>query len=1074
MIDHERTGDPAVRPTTVRLRRPTRSTRPTPASSDSRRAASAASASPALRRPTSPRSPPRSSPGVSPGTRRRRTCRVAAAAIQQPARRSQPRRRHPTRPGASRQYRARTSFEPLDGRRGPHRRRSCTARGARAPSSRSTPSSGLRAPTATPASRARRPAHRAARHSRSRSAKDGRRSARSFSPRPRPLRAGRVYRFALRGAAGQLLDTWAFQAQSAAPHRRHVPDTGAADVPIDTGIEVTFDQDGVTDAASTSRSSPRRRAASSSTAGRSRSSRTPAHTPATLYTVTVSRGVAVTGTGEATDGRHALPVRDGAKADAAEPADLRVPGRRVRVRTADRPIDRHVGLRLGEATARRRPSKHRRLSPGRPRCGDRAFRSIRTVPTWTTLVDDRPRRHDPADARLSPTCRFAPYAEQRCLRRRCRSASRRAGTSSSSRRTAAGPGRPPGHRRRRVPRRLRHEDPRLGERPRGRGARSRARPPSSDGTVRSGATARRPRRRAPPRRASCRRRRTPVRPSLRSGRDRPDRGRPRVFLPAASRRDKLEGYGELYWWSDADAQYLEPPPHRSQPLPPTRHRQPVGHGPRPRQRQGAVGASRSARRRRPRTADADGVAPVASRDQSAEPTGAFSGSLPLDRLPEGYYTIDLLVGEPRHPRPRSSRSARSPSRPTASMSTTGRRVYVAGDRIKVTVGAPLLRGHARPRRPAPASTASPSGTSTTDPLGTRDLADDRSSRARAGRPDLDRPVQAMPARAGGRRDQRRSRRLPRLPEQPDDRRPRPRSPAGRVRVPGTVHALDRRAARARDRRRQPIWDLDPRGAAVGGATVTGALHRADPRPRPQSGPTTTSSRRRSSRSTTIEIDQRGAGTSGARPRPTGPSRSRSRRRQPATTTGVLTRRRPRRPRDQRPSTPGSAIGSIGTRDAAAAPRRPGRRDGDRHFGVGDRDRPHDDRPGAPQTASDGRATCSSPPSAGSATPPSRPRRAMSPRFAELGRPEHAIGAVRFTGHGYVGRPASVRTSGQPDRRLEVELTRRRARYAPGDDGHGRRPDARRATGAPSPATRHPPGGRREAVLDRRRPRSTTR
>ena len=115
-----------------------------------------------------------------------------------------------------------------------------------------------------------------------------------------PLTAGTVYRFALRGATGELLDTWAFQAKQPLRIVGTLPGDREADIPLDTGIEVTFDQDGVVDA-------ERHLTIAPATPGRfEMHGRTLAFVPSrplersTLYTVTVSPGIAVGTTGEAT------------------------------------------------------------------------------------------------------------------------------------------------------------------------------------------------------------------------------------------------------------------------------------------------------------------------------------------------------------------------------------------------------------------------------------------------------------------------------------------------------------------------------------------------------------------------------------------------------------------------------------------------------------------------------------------------------------------------------------------------------------------------------------------------------
>jgi len=116
----------------------------------------------------------------------------------------------------------------------------------------------------------------------------------------RPLTAGSVYRFALRGEAGQLLDTWAFQAKQPLRIVGTLPEARSADVPVDTRIEITFDQDGVTDAEPHLSIEP-------ATAGRfEQHGRTLSFipssplAPSTVYSVTVTRGIAVAATGEET------------------------------------------------------------------------------------------------------------------------------------------------------------------------------------------------------------------------------------------------------------------------------------------------------------------------------------------------------------------------------------------------------------------------------------------------------------------------------------------------------------------------------------------------------------------------------------------------------------------------------------------------------------------------------------------------------------------------------------------------------------------------------------------------------
>ncbi|HEY7735205.1 MAG TPA: Ig-like domain-containing protein, partial [Candidatus Limnocylindrales bacterium] len=112
-----------------------------------------------------------------------------------------------------------------------------------------------------------------------------------------PLTPGAVYRFTLAGPGGNTLDTWAFQARQSVQVVSTLPSDTETDVPLDTGIEITFDQDGVVDPASHVTIRP-------ATSGRfEQHGRVLAFVPdrlkpATVYTVTVSKGVAVAGTGE--------------------------------------------------------------------------------------------------------------------------------------------------------------------------------------------------------------------------------------------------------------------------------------------------------------------------------------------------------------------------------------------------------------------------------------------------------------------------------------------------------------------------------------------------------------------------------------------------------------------------------------------------------------------------------------------------------------------------------------------------------------------------------------------------------
>ncbi len=118
----------------------------------------------------------------------------------------------------------------------------------------------------------------------------------SVSLRPAgPLTAGRTYRFTLRAEDGSVTGSWAFQSRAPLHVVNTLPGDSTTSVPIDSGIEVTFDQDGAGDLASYFSISP-------AVQGRfQRTGRTQAFVPtglrrATLYTVTIRHGLPVQGT----------------------------------------------------------------------------------------------------------------------------------------------------------------------------------------------------------------------------------------------------------------------------------------------------------------------------------------------------------------------------------------------------------------------------------------------------------------------------------------------------------------------------------------------------------------------------------------------------------------------------------------------------------------------------------------------------------------------------------------------------------------------------------------------------------
>ncbi len=629
-----------------------------------------------------------------------------------------------------------------------------------------------------------------------------------------PLQAGTVYRFSLRGPAGELLDTWAFQAKQPLRIVGTLPDARSAEVPLDTGIEVTFDQDGVADAASHMTIAP-------STPGRfEQHGRTLAFipdrplTPKTLYTVTVTGGVTVAATGEATIADTRFQFETSAAATTEDPGTFVFPDTVVESATSTRPT---IGIwRYGEsdqAPATTTIAVYRLA--GLDAAVD-AFRSLRAGNDWTRWTDsglvdvtgltrvvaaELPLRtyQNGFWVQLPAALPAGWYLVQqsggtRPIQTVLQVTDIAAYLAVSDTRTIVWA-----------------NDLRTG----GPIADAAI---SSDGVafgrtnasgLANGAT---PGSLLPLAGTTCDRPCDPV-VIVRAADGRA------IFLPSATSHDKLDGGDGLYWWYDSDPQTWS-----------------VLHTDRNRYRAGDSANLWGYVRNRDSgnvpatvvislTADADAEAfdgspsaapPVASLTLRPAASGAFAGSLPLTSLPDGAYTISVAV---------AGRTIRTASiivgpiaKPAYQLSvTTGHRVYVAGDQVKVTVDARFFEGTPVPGVPLRIS-AFGSGAATTDALGSAVWRTTAATEAGQEGP-ASLSVGASPARAeeadidGGSRD---------IVVFPSSRTIDgvARIEGGRVVVSGGVHvvAIDRLEAAVSGG--ASIWDLDPRGKAVAGAAVT--------------------------------------------------------------------------------------------------------------------------------------------------------------------------------------------------------------------------------------------------------------
>jgi hypothetical protein len=157
-----------------------------------------------------------------------------------------------------------------------------------------------------------------------------------------PLAPATSYRFTVRGPDAALAGSWVFQTSSPPKIDHTLPDDETTDVPVDTGIEVTFDQDGVGDIAPFFSVSPK-------VAGRfERHGRTAVFVPAadlrplTVYTVTIRAGVPREGSdltlAEAVTFRFATAPRTPSATSSKAEVEIVAPGDLVEVRTAAVPV----------------------------------------------------------------------------------------------------------------------------------------------------------------------------------------------------------------------------------------------------------------------------------------------------------------------------------------------------------------------------------------------------------------------------------------------------------------------------------------------------------------------------------------------------------------------------------------------------------------------------------------------------------------------------------------------------------------------------------------------------------------
>ncbi len=855
------------------------------------------------------------------------------------------------------------------------------------------------------------------------------------------LTPGAVYRFSLAGAGGELLDTWGFQARQPLRVVGTLPDNQATDVPANTGIEVTFDQDGVTGAASHVTVSP-------ATKGRfEQHGRTIAFipdkplTPATMYTVAVSRGVTVAATGEATNVDTGFQFEVAATTPVATQTfsfyDVLVESQ-----TADRPV---IGLWGGADN--QAPPKTIRVEAYRLaglNAAIDAYRSLRSRPDWSRYSTIGLVKTSRLHRVVSATVSLVPYRGTFFVR---------------------------------LPKRLPagwyvvqlSTDPRpsqivlqvtnvsaylavsdtrtlvwVNDLATGRpivGATA-----ATDGTridrtdaagLAMGAT---PRSLVPDGTRTCTHPCAPV-VTVRTTDGRA------IFLPSQTPNDKLEGFGGGFGWFDGDPAFWSLfHTDRDQ-----YRRTDVVHlwGMIRHRDTGAIPATVTVRL----TANAyDGAVRPAVAMLSLKPdraSGAFSGSIALTDLAEGSYSITLSDGATLI---RSTNIVVGPiAKPAYQLAVaTDRRVYLDGDRVKVTVEARFFEGSPVPGAPLAVS-AFGTGQTTTDAAGTATYTTTaKLDPGSYGSGPESISVTTNPARAeegaitGASSE---------IVVFPSSRMVDATSliAAGRVRVSGAVHVVDVTGLESKMSSGKSFGDLDPRGAVVPGATVTVQFVELV-QVRTKTGTDYDFITKTVVPTYDVTIVRHAAGSSRVTTAANGTFKASISASgadsdyeivisvsDPAGLVARTTTTASREPWSVY-ETPGATVGATDPRTNAVPA-----------FGIGDPVDVTMTDPDLKQSASDGTRYLFFLAQRGIRTAAVQSSRRFITAFPTWATPNVDIGAVRFTGHGYVVGGWFGAAFRATDRKLQLDLSVAAPRYAPGATATVR-VRTRTAAGAPVSAT----------------------
>src|SRR3990170_2497746 len=151
------------------------------------------------------------------------------------------------------------------------------------------------------------------------------------------LEPGTRYRFRLTGPDGALAGAWAFQVKGPLHVVTTLPGDRSSGVPVSTGIELTFDQDGVVDAAAHFSIDPGVEGRFE-THGRTLVFVPSKLEPATLYTVTLRAGVGVTGSDVRLEQDVRLRFETGTAPASTKEPDVRFGRAVIEASPAEKPV----------------------------------------------------------------------------------------------------------------------------------------------------------------------------------------------------------------------------------------------------------------------------------------------------------------------------------------------------------------------------------------------------------------------------------------------------------------------------------------------------------------------------------------------------------------------------------------------------------------------------------------------------------------------------------------------------------------------------------------------------------------